>query len=94
VSLGKAFANGEWGGSTTIQLRAGWWGTSRVDFGKANLTLSTKRVFTNGTTIQDNNPTTFEIDPVAHGVSVCAPIIRNATVDIAVGGVVTISVPK
>jgi hypothetical protein len=94
VSIGKAYANGEWSGSTTIQLGAGWWGFYNIDFGMAKVTLSTKRVFTNGIAIQDNNPNFFGIDPIAHGTSVCAPIITNATVDIAIDGVVTISIPK
>jgi hypothetical protein len=94
VSLGKAFSNGQWSGSTTIQLRAGWWGGSLIDYGTADITLSTKRVFNNGTSIPDNNPTTFGVDPVAVAVSTCAPLVKTANVSIDVGGRVTITVPK
>jgi PT repeat len=85
VKLGRAFADGKWSGSTTVLLRASWFGR---DHGQANATLSTKRVLPNGTTINDNNAISFVIDPALGDTTVA-----NATVSIGVGGTVTITGP-
>jgi hypothetical protein len=84
VKLGKALADGKWNGSTTVQLRASWYGR---DDGQANATLSTKRVLPNGTAINDNNAISFGIDPALGDT-----IVASATVTVGVGGTVTITV--
>jgi archaellum component FlaF (FlaF/FlaG flagellin family) len=63
VKLGDAFAQNEWIGTTpvrTVTLTAGWFGT---DHGVATVTLSTRRVLTNGISVNDNNAISFGIDP-------------------------------
>jgi hypothetical protein len=91
VKLGEAYANKRWSGLTTLQLRAGW---KQTDEGVATLALSTTRVLANGTTVNDNNPISFGIDPPLKEVGQCAPPLVDMTVVIDADGKVRITVPK
>jgi hypothetical protein len=91
ISLGKAWANGQWTGSTTVELRAGWNGN--VNQGLASLTLFTTHLV-NGTPVNDNNEITFVIDPPIRLIGQCSPQIAFATVARGLDGTVTITIPK
>jgi hypothetical protein len=89
VYLGKASTDGQWSGSTTVQLRAGW---RFPDLGLVNVTLSTKRFLADGTSVDDNNTISFVVDPPR--ATGCPSPLANATVSIYASGTVSIFVPK
>jgi hypothetical protein len=91
VYLGKSFADRQWNESTAVELRAGW---VESDFGQAVVTMSTSRVLTNGTMVNDNNSISFGIRPRIGQYNVCAPPVATATVDIGLNGQVSIAIPK
>jgi hypothetical protein len=91
VKLGNAFADGQWSGSTTVRLRAGWF---ESDFGLASVTMSTSQLLANGTYVDDNNRRDFVIDPIPQEPFSCAALVATATVDIGADGKVTITVRK
>jgi hypothetical protein len=88
IALGRAWTDGKWSESTTVQLRAGWYGST--DKGKATMTMFTRRVLVNGTTINDNNVISLIVDPHA-AISGCAPQIGTATVVRGLDGKVNIT---
>jgi hypothetical protein len=76
IALGRAWTDGKWSGSTTVQLRAGWFGNT--DKGKATMTMN------------DNNVISLIVDPHA-AISGCAPQIGTATVVRGLDGKVNIT---
>jgi hypothetical protein len=92
ISLGKAWADGKWNVSTTVQLRAGW--TPVRDSGLAAITLSTQRIRANGATLNDNNIILFVVNPTTRGRAQCSPQVATATVVRDDKNRVVITIPK
>jgi hypothetical protein len=88
VNLGKALVDGKWSGSTTVQLRAGWFDSDSG--GQATITMSTKRVQANGASVEDNNAISFVFNPPSRQAYFeCAPPVADAKVVIGTDGSVT-----
>jgi hypothetical protein len=92
VALGRALADGQWSGSTSVQLRAGWNGA--VFLGLATVTMSTERVLANGSVVSDNNVISFSINPRVRRCGQCSLEIAIATVMQGMDGKVMITIPK
>jgi hypothetical protein len=92
ITLGTAFADGKWSGSTTFQMRASW--NPNKNQGPVTVTMFTSHVLANGTIINDNNAMMFAISPNIRQRGQCASVIFNVTVVRASYGNVTVIVPK
>jgi hypothetical protein len=90
ILLGQAYADQKWTLSTTVQLAAGW---ADGDEGGATVTMSTKRVLSNGNTINDNNAISFAVDPAERPTGECSLPVAVATVARGLDGKVSITVP-
>jgi hypothetical protein len=90
VTLGPAFRQCAWSGSTTVNLRAGWFGDT--DHGLAVVTMSTYQFLPYGSAVEDDNEISFVIDPTAYRGASNPPRVATASVNVGAGGNVTITV--
>jgi hypothetical protein len=91
INLGQSYADFAWSESTTIRLKAAWYGDT--DDGLAFVDLSTFRYLPGGTVVLDDNEISVLIDPTFYQNAVGSlPRVATASVDFDVDGTVVISV--